>query len=154
MLTIGSRIRMERIRKGLSQSELAHRTGIAQANISKIESGRQDILVSTLLQICTALDVRPSVIFDASPPTAPNFSRARVERIAAAVLDDARVSAEDKEIIALLRQAILPDARISAQRTVLAWTDLRRLLSAEAIEILRQRVEDALQRKRDAKKRH
>jgi transcriptional regulator with XRE-family HTH domain len=154
MLTIGPRIRLERVRKGISQSELAHRTGIAQANISNIESGKQDILVSTLLQICAALDVRPALLFDSSSPPERHFSRARVERIAAAVLGDTRVSARDQEIVALLRQAILPDARISAQRTALAWTDLRRLLPADAIEILRQRVEDALQRNRDAKKRY
>jgi transcriptional regulator with XRE-family HTH domain len=155
MLTIGGRIRLERVRQDVSQSELARRSGIAQANLSKIESGKQDILVSTLLQICAALGVRPAQLFDSSPPAEQHFSRARLEDIASAVLaDDARVSDEDQEIVALLRQAVLPDARISAKRTVLAWADLRRLLTAEAIEILRERIEDARQRKSDAKKRH
>lgn len=155
MLTIGSQIRLERIRKGVSQSELARRTGIAQENISKIESGRQDILVSTLLQICAALGIRPALLFDSTAPPEQHFSRARLERIAAAVLGNAvRVSDKDKEIVALLRQAILPDARISARRTVLAWADLRRLLTGETIDNLRQRVQDALQREAHAKKRH
>ena len=154
MLTIGPRIRLERVRQGVSQSELARRSGIAQANISKIESGKQDILVSTLLQICAALGVRPALLFDSSPPPAQHFSRAWLEDIAAAVLaDDVRVSREDRGIVALLRQAVLPGARTSVKQTVLAWADLRRLLAAEAIEILRERVEDARQRKSDAKKR-
>ncbi|HEY1266381.1 MAG TPA: helix-turn-helix transcriptional regulator [Candidatus Binatia bacterium] len=154
MLTIGPRIRLERIRKGVSQAEVARRTGIAQANISKIESGKQDILVSTLLQICAALDVRPSLLFDASPSPERRFPRARLEGIAAAVLGaDAAVSGADKKIVALLRQCILPDARISAKRTFLAWSDLRRLLADEAIEVLRQRIEDARQRNIDAKRR-
>jgi transcriptional regulator with XRE-family HTH domain len=155
MLTFGSRVRLERIRKGMSQAELARKTGIAQANISKIESGKQDFLVSTLLQICAALDIRPSLLFDTTAPSAQRFSRPHLERIAAAVLDDgARVAAEDRKIASLLRQVILPAARISKQRTVLAWADLRRLLTDEAIEVLRERVEDALQREAHAKKRH
>ena len=156
MLTIGSRLRVERLRRGVSQAELARKTRIAQANISKIESGKQDILVSTLLQICAALDVRPSLLFDpgATPPPG-RFSRARLERLAAATVgEEARLSDEEKKIVALLERAILPNPRISAKRTVLAWADLRRLLAADAIEVLRQRIEDALQRNVDAKKRH
>ena len=156
MLTIGSRIRVERIRKGVSQAELARRTGIAQANISKIESGKQDILVSTLLQLCAALGVRPALLFEPSePPTTQAFSRARLERFAAAVVNDAApVSGQDQEIVALLRQVILPNARISPNLTALAWADLRRRLPGEVIETLRQRVEDARQRNLHAKKRH
>ncbi|HKA32834.1 MAG TPA: hypothetical protein VKH64_06450, partial [Candidatus Binatia bacterium] len=61
---------------------------------------------------------------------------------------------EDKEIVALLRRAILPDPRVSARLTILAWADLRRLLTDEAIEVLWERIEDARQRNPDAKKRH
>ena len=155
MLTIGSSIRLERIRKGVSQAELARRTGIAQANISKIESEKQDILVSTLLQLCAALDIRPALLFERSEPPAEEFSRARLERFAAAVLDDkAPVSDQDKVIVKLLRQVILPNATISPNRTALAWADLRRRLPDEMIEVLRQRVQDAQERNFHAKKRH
>lgn len=155
MLTIGSRIRLERIRRGIPQAELARRTGIAQANISKIESGKQDILVSTLFQISSALGVHPSLLFDPDTPRAADFSRARLERLAVAVVgDEDSVGDKDRHLVQLLRQTILPDRRISAKRTALAWADLRRRLAGNVIEALRQRVEDSLQRQADAQEHH
>jgi transcriptional regulator with XRE-family HTH domain len=157
MLTVGPRLYLERLRRGITQTELARRTGIAQANLSNIEKGKQDILVSTLLQICLALDVQPSSVLDASfnRPTTPRFTRARLEKLAALVADPALpADEEDREIVHLLRKTMLPGAgrRTSSKAATLHWADLRQRLTNEEIAALRQRVDDALQRKPHAKK--
>jgi transcriptional regulator with XRE-family HTH domain len=154
VLTIGSRLKLERVRKSVSQAELARRTGIAQANISKIECGKQDLLVSTLLQICSALATPPSRVFEAAPARTNRFSRKRLEALAAAIAGgDLPRSKDDREIVLLLRQTIIPQRRrASAKRAALHWAHLRRRLTEAEIETLRQRVEDALQRSSHAKK--
>jgi transcriptional regulator with XRE-family HTH domain len=157
MLTVGGNLYLERIRKGISQAELSRRTGIAQANLSNIENGKKDITVLTLLQICAALAVKPSSVLDAamaSPPR-PRLSRTRLERISASVVGNLRPpSKEDREIVRLLRKnmGLGRTRRISSKEANLHWADLRRRLTNEEIESLRQRVEDALQRSKNAKK--
>lgn len=157
MFTVGQRLRLERVRGGMSQIELARRTGIAQANLSNIENGKQDITVATLLQICLALGIKPSSVLDpaANRPANPRFSRARLEKIAAAVVG-ARVpsSKEDQGIVGLLRKNMLAGRgrRLSAKEATLCWADLRQQLTDEEIRTLLQRVEDALQRKTNEKR--
>ncbi len=46
----------------LSQNELARRTGISQANISAMESGRQQIGRDRAILLAKALKVHPAVI--------------------------------------------------------------------------------------------
>jgi len=151
VLTVGARLHLERIRRGVSQTELARKTGIAQANLSNIENGKQDITVSTLLQICLALDIKPSSVFETpvANRTNPRFTRTRLGKIAASVVG-ARLPAskEDREIVLLLRKSMLPShsRRISSKEATLRWAELRERLTDEEIETLRQRVEDALQR--------
>lgn len=151
MLTVGPRLRLERMQRGISQIDLARRTSIAQANLSNIENGKQDITVSTLLQICVALDVKPSIVLD--PPVReasnPRYTRARLENMAAAVVGNhPPLSKKDREIVDLLRKNMLPrrGRRISAKEASMNWTNLKRQLSDNEIETLRQRVQDALQR--------
>lgn len=43
------------LEKGLSQMELAKRTGMHRSNICRIESGRQNISIDTLIRIFDAL---------------------------------------------------------------------------------------------------
>lgn len=157
MLTVGQRLYLERIRRGVSQTELSRRTGIAQANLSNIENGKQDITVSTLLQICLALGVKPSSVLDTTIRSQSNsrFTRARLEKIAASVVGNLRPSSkEDRQIVHLLRKNMLPgrSRRISSKEAAIHWANLRKRLTDEEIEALRQRVEDALQRNTNAKK--
>lgn len=157
MVTVGQRLYLERIRRGVSQRELSRRTGIAQPNLSNIENGKQDITVSTLLQICLALGVKPSSVLDSEAGRRPatRLTRARLEGIAAAVIGNLRPSAkEDREIAQLLRQNIVlrSNRRISAKAANIHWADLRQRLTDAEIEALRQRVEDALQRETSEKK--
>jgi len=159
MLTVGQKLYMERIRRGMPQTELSRRTGIAQANLSNIENGKQDITVSTLLQICLALGVKPSSVLDAAVRSRPKarFTRARLEKIAASVVGNLRpASKEDREIAQLFRNnmALGRSRRISSKDANIHWTNLRQRLTGEEIEALRQRVEDALQRNTNAKKHH
>jgi transcriptional regulator with XRE-family HTH domain len=55
-------VRTARRRKGLTQRELAHRTGIPQPMISSIERGLQDPRYSTLERILAAVDQEFDVV--------------------------------------------------------------------------------------------
>lgn len=48
--------------QGLTQSQLAERTGMSQANISNMEAGRQKIGRERALVLAKALKVHPAVI--------------------------------------------------------------------------------------------
>lgn len=55
---IGSRIRAERTRGGISQRELALMTGTSRSYLWKIETGAADVGIDVLIRIARALDVR------------------------------------------------------------------------------------------------
>lgn len=74
---IGSRLRRERERAGISQRELARRIGLSASMISQIESGQSKPSVSTLYAIVTELGVSVDDVFrghadaaEARPPQA------------------------------------------------------------------------------------
>jgi len=54
-----------RLKKGLSQSDLAAMYGTSQAHIARIEAG-DDVRISTLLKLSAALDLSPSVVLEAA----------------------------------------------------------------------------------------
>lgn len=51
----GANVRRERVRRGLTQEELAERADIATRNLQKIEAGEINILATTLYRIQLAL---------------------------------------------------------------------------------------------------
>jgi len=51
----GANVRRERVRKGLTQDELAERAEIATRNLQKIEAGEINILATTAFRIQLAL---------------------------------------------------------------------------------------------------
>ena len=51
----GANVRRERVRKGLTQDELAEKAEIATRNLQKIEAGEINILVTTAFRIQLAL---------------------------------------------------------------------------------------------------
>ena len=63
LLILGQRIRYQRIKKRLSQEELAEKTGLSRRASSCIECGNNDAKYTTLLKIADALDVDISVLF-------------------------------------------------------------------------------------------
>ncbi len=54
---IGDRLREERLKAGLSQSEMARKLGISASTISQLETGASQPSLGTLLAIVTELDV-------------------------------------------------------------------------------------------------
>lgn len=79
-LAIGRRIRSERLKKGLSQSELGAASELTRASIANLEQGRQRIPLHRLYGIATALGTDVSTLL---PPTAfavtDSTSRGRID---------------------------------------------------------------------------
>lgn len=58
--TIGTQIAKQRKAEGLSQEELAHRTGYYRTHISIVERGENATTIWTLKKIADELGVKPS----------------------------------------------------------------------------------------------
>jgi transcriptional regulator with XRE-family HTH domain len=54
---IGKRLREWRLRRELSQAEVARVAGITQASLSNYETGKRDLPLSTFLGVASALNV-------------------------------------------------------------------------------------------------
>lgn len=89
MLALGQILLLWRNHRGLSQADLARRSGVARPNLSKIECGKKDASLSTLRKLAVALKVTPGSIVDGVPPqclASPGiWSRETLEKIARAV---------------------------------------------------------------------
>jgi transcriptional regulator with XRE-family HTH domain len=69
---VGSRLREERERRGISLRELARRVGVSPSLVSQIELDRVNPSVSTLYALVTELGMTMSDVFgDGSPPAPP-----------------------------------------------------------------------------------
>ena len=53
----GSNVREARLERGWTQEELARATGLASVQVSRIERGRREVRLTTLLRLAAALDV-------------------------------------------------------------------------------------------------
>lgn len=61
---MGYRIKEMRVRRRMSQDDLAKASHVSRATISGLESGRKtDVKTSTLLMICRALDTTVDELF-------------------------------------------------------------------------------------------
>lgn len=63
LLIAGDNLRAERSRRGLSQEELAHRTGFGTTQIARMERGESDTGISRYVRAAWALGVSPRVLF-------------------------------------------------------------------------------------------
>jgi transcriptional regulator with XRE-family HTH domain len=63
---VGQNIRICRLQRGLSQSELGQRIGVTFQQIQKYENGKNRVGASRLSQIAGALNVALSTLFDGS----------------------------------------------------------------------------------------
>jgi len=61
---IGSKIRTVRQQKRLTTIKLAEMVGVSQAQISRLEMGKQGFRTSTLTRIAQALELPPSYFLD------------------------------------------------------------------------------------------
>lgn len=59
---IGQRIRERRSERGLTQSQLAKLLALSRTSVTNIESGQQKLLVHTLVQIASVLDMKVSAL--------------------------------------------------------------------------------------------
>lgn len=57
--TFGENVRAARHRRGWTQEDLAHATGLATVQVSRIERGRREVRLTTLLRLLRALEVPP-----------------------------------------------------------------------------------------------
>lgn len=55
---VGHVIKEARIEKGLSQKDLGFRVGMKQPDISRIEEGKKNMTLFTLMRLCTALGIK------------------------------------------------------------------------------------------------
>ena len=55
---LGKQIRLARIKKGLSQEQLALSVSMKQPDISKIEDGKSNITLYTLMRLCKILSIK------------------------------------------------------------------------------------------------
>ncbi len=105
---IGQRIREERIKRGMTQSELAKRIGITYQQAHKYERGVNGTSVSRLLQIASILGIditellpniddarTPMPVARADLELARNFSRVRDPRRRLAISQLVRAMAAD-----------------------------------------------------------
>ena len=77
---VGSRLREERERRGISLRELARRVGVSPSLVSQIELDRVNPSVSTLYALVTELGMTMSEVFsDGGQPATSIAPRARVE---------------------------------------------------------------------------
>ncbi len=61
---VGQRIRAWRLRRELSQAEVARLAGITQASLSNYENGKRDLPLTTLLGVTRALNVSLGDLLD------------------------------------------------------------------------------------------
>jgi transcriptional regulator with XRE-family HTH domain len=64
---IGRRIAELRVARGWTQEAFAEVLGMATQNVARIEQGRSDFRVTTLVRVATALECDPQVLWQ--PPT-------------------------------------------------------------------------------------
>lgn len=72
---IAARLKQARETKGLSQRELARRSGVPQSHISKIEANAVDLRVSSLAVLANALDLELTLIPRRAAPAVRSIVR-------------------------------------------------------------------------------
>lgn len=60
----GDNLRAERNRQNLSQEKLAEKAGILMSQVSRIEGGKTDLRLSTLVPILKALNLKFEKLYD------------------------------------------------------------------------------------------
>jgi putative transcriptional regulator len=64
LINLGKRLKMLRLEKKISQTEIAYRCGFDKSNYNTIESGKRNPTVISLLKISIALDISLKDLFD------------------------------------------------------------------------------------------
>ena len=61
---IAFNIKVERMRKNLTQFQLAEMIDVQEKYIGKVESGKQNLTIKTLIKLANALDIKLSKLVD------------------------------------------------------------------------------------------
>ena len=64
MADLGTNLRGARERLGLTQEQVAERSGVHATEVSRIEAGKRDPQVSTLRRLAKAVEVKPGRLLD------------------------------------------------------------------------------------------
>lgn len=64
MAHFGGNLRAARKRLGLTQEEVARRSGVHVTEVSRIEAGKRDPKVSTLERLAKAVEIKPGRLLD------------------------------------------------------------------------------------------
>ena len=105
---IGSRIREERIKRGMSQAELAQRIGITYQQAHKYERGVNRTAASRLVQIAAVLGIDASDLLPATGTTTSPETVGRMELDLAR--NFARITNErHRQTICLLVRTLIPE---------------------------------------------
>ena len=64
--TLGKRVRQQRMMCGLTQEELAEKSGISCSFVGHIERGEKKASVETVVALCNAMEISPSVLLQDS----------------------------------------------------------------------------------------
>ena len=146
MTTAGLIIYDVRIQKGMTQRELARSSGIPQPNLSRIEKGRQDLSLTTLVRIAAALGVAPARFLETPRACAPRpLTRELIEKIANAAAGPGEGQTGDVARYALWFRQIFPKAgrgRVSTKRIERSWLRLKERFTPGEIRNICQRIRE------------
>ncbi|MCA9396969.1 MAG: helix-turn-helix transcriptional regulator [Candidatus Omnitrophica bacterium] len=154
MYTVGECIQNWRRERGLTQAELAFRSGVSRPNISAIEQGARDLTVQTLRKIADTLKIRPGILADGTLPEAEqvrSVDRMAMDRIARhAVYQNVCDQPEEKGLASDLRSIMSVKINLKGDRvqprstTRIAVNRLNRHLGKPVVQNLIRRVEKVL----------
>ncbi|MGN6216975.1 MAG: helix-turn-helix domain-containing protein [Solirubrobacterales bacterium] len=64
MSSLGANLREARMRLGMTQEEVAERSGVHATEVSRIEAGKRDPRISTVLRLAKAVNVKPGQLIE------------------------------------------------------------------------------------------
>lgn len=60
----GANVRKARLARGWTQEDLAEKTGLATVQVSRIERGKREVRLTTLVRLVRALDLPPAELLE------------------------------------------------------------------------------------------
>jgi len=142
----GQTLFLWRLKRDLSQAELARRARIPRPNLSAIERGKREVTLGTLRALALALDVRPGVLADGVLPVPwkgkPHWSRASLERIADAVVFGKKAPSQFEHKVADLLHCATRDTSSTKRKAAVSWLLLKSVCPPEVLRSLFQRIRD------------
>ena len=107
-MTLADRIKDARIRAGLSQAELARRSGISQPSLHDLESGKSKTARSTtLVHLAEALGQTPEWLAGGKGASLTTSTRTAAEE--ALLSDFRRLNSSEKRVVVRMIRALVID---------------------------------------------